>query len=151
MSRSQLRLLAVVLTVLIVVVAFHAFDRLPGSVRARIDSERSALATAQKQLSTTKDAIARDVDAHAALFKSVPASQQWPGRFSQAAATLQSAEAQMRDLTQLEKDGRFQDRAKAESLLTGVRRLRNAAEGQAAITQAEASRVIERANHLPAE
>jgi hypothetical protein len=151
MSRSQLRLLAVVLTVLIVVVAFHAFDRLPGGVRARIDSERSALATAQKQLSATKDAVARDVDAHAALFKSVPASQQWSGRFSQAGATLQSAEAQMRDLTQLEKDGSYQDRAKAESLLAGVRRLRNAAEGQAAITQAEASRLIERANHLPAE
>jgi hypothetical protein len=151
MSRSQLRLLAVVLTVLIVVVAFHTFDRLPGSLRARIDSERAALGTAQKQVSAAQDAVVRDVHAHTDLFKSLPESSQWPGRFSQAAATLQSAEAPMRDLTQLEKDGHYQDRARAESLLATVRGLRNTAESQAAKTQAEASRIIERASHLPAE
>jgi hypothetical protein len=151
MSRSQLRLLAVVLTVLIVVVAFQAFDRLPGSVRARIDSERAALATAQKQLGVAQDAVARDVQTHAELFKSLPQSSQWPGRFSQAAALLQSADVQMRDLMQVEKDGHYQDRARAESLLGNVRRLRNAAESQAATTQREASRFIERSNNLPTE
>ena len=151
MSRFQLRLLAVVLTVLIVVVAFHAFDRLPGGLRARIDSERAALGTAQKQVSVAQNAVARDVEARTDLFKSVPESSQWPGRFSQAAATLQSAEAPMRDLTQLERDGHYQDRARAESLLATVRRLRNTAESQAAKTQAEASGFIERAGHLPGE
>ena len=151
MSRSQLRLLAVVLTVLIAIVAFQAFDRLPGGLRSRIDSERSALATAQKQLSAAQDTVAREVQSHEDLFKSVPESQQWTGRFSQAGATLQSADAPMRDLTQLEKGGHFQDRAKAESLLATVRRLRNTAESRAATTQAEASRFIERANHLPTE
>jgi hypothetical protein len=151
MSRSQLRLLAVVLSVLIVVVAFHAFDRLPGSVRTQIDSERSAVASAQKQLSAAQDTVARELQEHAALLKSLPASQQWTGRFSQAAATLQSADAQMRDLTQLEKDGHYEDRAKAQNLLATVRGLRNTAQGQVATIQADASRFIERANHLPAE
>ena len=151
MSRSQLKLLAVVLTVLIVVVAFHAFDHLPGTVRAQIDSERTALTTAQKELSAARSEVSRDVDSHADLFKSVPESAQWPGRFSQAEANLQSAEAQMRDLTQLEKDGRYQDRARAESMLATARQMRNAAESQAAKTQAEASRFIERASNLPAE
>jgi hypothetical protein len=134
-----------------VVVAFQAFDRLPGGLRARIDSERSALATAQKQLSAAQDTVARDVQSHEDLFKSVPEGQQWAGRFSQAAAALQSADAPMRDLTRLEKDGHYQDRARAESLLATVRRLRNTGESQAATTQAEASRFIERAKHLPAE
>jgi hypothetical protein len=151
MSRSQLKLLAVVLTVLIAVVAFRAFDHLPGSVRAQIDSERTALTTAQKELTAARSEVSRDVEVHADLFKSVPQSAQWPGSFSQAAASLQSAETQMRDLTQLEKDGHYQDRAKAQSMLANVRQLRNAAESQAAKTQAEASRFIERANHLPAE
>jgi hypothetical protein len=151
MSRSQLKLLAVVLTVLIVVVAFHAFDHLPGTVRAQIDSERAALTTAEKELSGARSEVSRDVDSHADLFKSLPQSAQWPGRFSQAEASLQSAQAQMRDLTELEKDGRYQDRAKAQSMLANVRQLRNAAESQAAKAQAEASRFIERAGHLPAE
>ena len=151
MSRSQLRLLAVVLTVLIVVVAFRAFDRLPGSVRAQIDSERAALTTAQKQLTAARSEVSRDVEANADLFKSVPESGQWPGRFSQAAASLQSAEAQMGDLTRLEKDGHYQDRARAESMLATVRQQRNAAESQAAKTQAEATRFIDRAKNLPAE
>jgi hypothetical protein len=136
---------------LIAVVAFRAFDHLPGSVRAQIDSERTALTTAQKELTAARSEVSRDVEAHADLFKSVPQSAQWPGSFSQAAASLQSAETQMRDLTQLEKDGHYQDRAKAQSMLANVRQLRNAAESQAAKTQAEASRFIERANHLPAE
>jgi len=151
MSRSQLRLLAVVLTVLIAVVAFQAFDRLPGGLRARIDSERTALATAQKQLSAAQNAVSREIETNAGLFRSLPESQQWPGRFSQAAANLQSADARMRDLTKLEKDGHYQDRAKAESTLATVRRLRNAAESQAATTQAEATRFVDRAKNLPAE
>jgi len=151
MSRSQLRLLAVVLTVLIVVVAFRAFDHLPGSVRAQIDSERSALVTAHKQLSAAQDNVAREGQSHAALFRSLPASQQWSGGFSQAAAVLQSADAQMRDLTRLQKDGHYQDRARAESLLAAERGLRNTAQGQVTAIQGNASRVIERANHLPAE
>jgi len=151
MSRSQLRLLAVVLTVLIAVVAFRAFDHLPGNVRGQIDSERSALAAAQKQLSAAQDTVAREVQARADLFKSLPASHEWSGRFSQAAATLQSAGVPMRDLTLLEKEGHYQDRARAESLLATERGLRNTAQSQVAATQADASRVIDRANHLPAE
>ncbi len=152
MSRNTLRLLAVMLTVLIVVVAFNAFDHLPGSVRAQIDTERSALAAAQKQLDAAQQNFETQQQSHAALFRGLTPSQQVPGRFAQVSAELQSAgRQQMSMLTNLEKRGRYQDRQRAESLLLSERGLRNTAESQIAAIQSDVTGWIERSQHLPAE
>ena len=63
MSRSTLRFLAVVLTVLIVVVLFAGLDALPRGVRAQIDGDRAALASAQTQLRSAQDEVARESQA----------------------------------------------------------------------------------------
>jgi hypothetical protein len=151
MSRNTLRLLAVVLTVLIVLVAFSAFDHLPGSVRAQIDSERAALASAEKQLMAAQEDVARQEQSHAALFHDLAASREWPGRFAQVSSGLQSAGQQMNDLTLLEKRGHYRDRKRAESLLASERGLRNTAQSQIAAVETDLTRWIERSQHLPAE
>jgi hypothetical protein len=151
MSRNTLRFLAVVLTVLIVVVAFNAFDHLSASVRAQIDSERSALASAQKQLDSAQQNFASQQQAHAALFRDLTPSQQVPGRFAQVSTELESAGQQMSILTSLEQHGRYQDRQRAESLLSSERGLRNTATGQMAAIQSDVTGWIERSQHLPAE
>ena len=151
MSRNTLRLLAVLLSVLIVIVAFSAFDRLPGSVRAQIDSERAALASAEKQLTAAQQDVARQEQSHAALFHNLAASREWPSRFAQVSGALQSAGQQMNDLTLLEKQGHYQDRKRAESLLASERGLRNTAQSQVAAIETDLSRWIERSQRLPAE
>ena len=63
MSRSTLRFLAVALTVLIVVVLFAGLDALPREVRAQIDGDRAAVASAQTQLRSAQDEVARQAQA----------------------------------------------------------------------------------------
>jgi hypothetical protein len=151
MSRNTLRFLAVVLTVLIVVVAFNAFDHLPGSVRAQIDSERSALAAAQKQLVAAQRYFDSQEQSHAALFRDLTPSQPVQGRFVHVLGDLQTARQQMSELTNLEQHGHYQDRRRAESLLATERGLRTTATGQIAAIQNDVTGWIERSQHLPAE
>lgn len=149
MSRSSLRLLAAVLTVLIIIVGVNAFDHLPGDVRARIDSERTALAASQKQVSAAQDQVTREMQSDAALFAAIQSSKAWPGRFSQATASLASAGRDVDELTRLEKSGHHRDRARAESLLADERTLRTNAVSQATATQQEAATWLDRSRHLP--
>ena len=151
MSRNTLKILAVVLTVLIVVIGFNALDHLPGSVKAAIASERTAIASAQKQIASTQDAVQREVQSNSALFHSIPASQQWPGRFQQASAILGTANRDMAELSQLEQHGHRNDANRAESLLAGVRGLRTNALAQSGAIQTEADNWIARSKRLPAE
>jgi hypothetical protein len=151
MSKNTLRLLAVVLTVLIVIVAFNAFDHLPSSVRAQIDTQRGALAAAQKQLDSAQQNVAREEQANAALFRDLTPGQQVPARFSQVSTQLQSAAQQMNELTGLEKDGHYNDRARAESLLSTERNLLATANAGTAAIQSDVSGWIARAKNLPAE
>jgi hypothetical protein len=151
MSRNSLRLLAVVLTILIVAVAFNAFDHLPGSVRAQIDSERSALAAAQNQLGAAQKNFTAQQQSHAALFHDLTPSQVVPGRFAQVSSALQSAGDEMNDLTRLEKQGHYSDRQRAESLLNSERGLRTNAAAQVAAIQSDVNGWINRSQHLPAE
>ncbi|MBV8731163.1 MAG: hypothetical protein JO336_15255, partial [Acidobacteriia bacterium] len=150
MSRNSLRLLAVLLTVLIVVIAFNAFDHLPSSVRAQIDSERAAVAAHQKQLNTAQQNFSSEQQAHQPLFRDLAGAQQVPARFSKASNDLQSASQQMADLNRLEKQGRYNDRQKAESLLATVRAAEASAKSQIAAIQSDVSGWIERSQHLPA-
>ena len=151
MKRPTLRLLAVILTTLIIVVLVNAFDHLPGSVRAQIDSERSALASAQKQLKGAQDAVTRDTQAQPDFFAAIAASRQWPGLFQNAAGTLRSAGRDMDELSRLEKQGHYRDRQQAERLLAEERRMRTAALGQASSVQNDVAHWLSRKQQLPAE
>ncbi|MBV9505972.1 MAG: hypothetical protein JO323_13305 [Acidobacteriia bacterium] len=151
MSRSTLKILAVVLTCLIIVIAFNAFDHLPGSVRAQIDSERAALSSAQKQLAAAQADVNRELQSHAVLFRSIPAARQWPARFTQASGVLRSASGDLEQLTELQKHGHFQDRQRAESLVAQERNLRSNAAAQIAAIKSEASQLVNRSEHLPGE
>ena len=151
MSRPVLRSLAVILTTLIIVVLVRALDHLPSSVRAQIDSERGALASAQGQLTASQAAVTREIQAHPDFFAVVAASKQWPSAFSQASGTLQSAGRDLDELTQLEQHGHYRDRDHAEHLLADERGLRTAALGQASAAQTAAAHWLSRRQQLPAE
>jgi len=151
MSKPVLRLSAAILTTLIIVVGISAFDHLPSGVRAQIDSERSALASAPKQVSAAQDAVTREVQSEPALFGGIAASQQWPATFQQASDALQSARGDMDELTRLEKQGHRSDQQRAQALLSHERSLRTSALNRAAATQTEAAHWIEREHHLPTE
>jgi hypothetical protein len=151
MSRPTLRILAAILTTLIIVVAVSAFDRLPSSLRAQIDSERGALGVAQGQLKTLQDGVARETQAEASFFDAVPASRQWPGQFREAARSLLSAGRDVDELSRLEKHGHYGDRQHAELLLSHERGLLNGALRQASAAETEAAHWISRKHQLPAE
>jgi len=151
MSRPTLRILAVILTTLIIVVLVNAFDHLPGSVRAQIDSERGTLASAQRELKSIEDTVTRETQAQASFFAAIAASRQWPGLFQNAAGSLQAAGRDMDELSRLEKQGHYRDREQAEHLLADERRLRTAPVGQASSVQSDASHWLSRKQQLPAE
>jgi hypothetical protein len=149
MNRSPLKFLAILLGVLMVAVLFSGLDDLPRTVRAQVDSERSALASAQKQLAGAKDEVTREVQADPALFQSVMASREWPVQLAQDETVLQSASRDMDELSRLEKANRRQDRQRAESLLLHERGLRQQAMNGAAGVQKEAAHWVDMKKRLP--
>jgi hypothetical protein len=149
MSRSALRLSAVILTTLIIITAAIGLDHLPSDVRAKIDAERVALASAQTQLHTAQDQVTREVQSESAFFLAVPGSQQWPARFDGDAKLLQSASSDVSELSRLEQRGHHRDRDRAESLLAHERRLRTTALADASGMEQEAARWLDRKQHLP--
>jgi hypothetical protein len=149
MSRSQLRIAAVVLTVLIVVVAGNALDHLPGSLRGQIAGERATVAAAQTQLSTLSNQISGQVQSHADLFGALPFGQQWPGRFHQAGSELASAAQNLDELTLLEKRDRRADRQQVETLLAAERKARTQSLADATGVATDAAHWIDASNHLP--
>ncbi|HUK19427.1 MAG TPA: hypothetical protein VLW65_23560 [Bryobacteraceae bacterium] len=151
MNRSSLRFLAVLLSTLIVLVLFAGLDNLPRSVRAEIGSERAALASAERQATAAKDEVTRDVQENQDLFRTVTASQQWPGRLSAAQAQLASAARDMDELAKLEKANRRQDEPRVRQLLTEERGYRAAATTEAAAVEKDAAHWLDMKRQLPAE
>ena len=151
MSKSTLRLFAVLLTVAIVVVLFAGLDGLPRNVRAQIGTERTALTAAHAQLSAAQDEVARDLKAEPVLFQAIPSSQQYADRIAGAAGVLQAAAVKLDELGKVEKRNRRQDRQVAESLLLDERRLRTAAVSDASAVQKDAAHWIDLKQHLPQE
>jgi hypothetical protein len=135
--------------VVIAVLAASALDRLPSSVRARIDSERAALNSARNQLHTERDHVAAQVQADPALFGALPFGGAWPGRLDRAASGLDSAGRDMDELTRLEKHNRHSDAAQAKSVLESERNLRAQAIAEAEAVQKEAAHWVDAKNHLP--
>src|SRR5579862_4267691 len=151
MSRSSLKFVAIFLGVLMVVVWFAGLDNLPRGVRAQIDSERAALASAQTQLHGAQDEVLRDLETEADLFHAIPASQEWPEQLSKDLGDLQLASHDMEQLTALGKQNRRQDRQQVESLLAQERGLRTGALTQAAAIEKQAAHWVDAKRHLPEE
>jgi len=149
MSRSTLRFLAVLLTVLIVIVLFAGLDALPRAVRAQIDGDRAALASAQTQLRSAQDEVARDSQAEPDLFHAVSATGHWSDHFGAAAGLLQDAGRDMDELSRIEKQNRRQDRQRAESLLSHERDLRAKALAETSGVQKEAAQWVDWKRQLP--
>jgi len=150
MSRSTLRFLAVLLSTLIVVVLFAGLDNLPRQARADIDSERAALASAEKQAASAKDEVAREVQDNADLFRTVNASQQWPDQLARSQAQLASAQRDTDELNKLEKSNRRQDAARVRQLLSEERGFRASATAQFTAVQKDAAHWVEMKRQLPA-
>jgi hypothetical protein len=149
MSRSSLKFLAVVLSILIGIVALAGFDNLPRDLRKQIDTERSQLTSAQTVVRASQDAVGRQVQSESALFSGIPSSRQYPDRFDQASTLLGSAGRDMDQLSVLEKQNRRQDRQRVEALLTQEREERaNAATAASAVRQ-EADHWVDLKQHLP--
>ena len=149
MSRSTLRFLAVLLTGLIVVVLFAGLDALPREVRAQIDGDRAALASAQTQLRSAQDEVAKQSQAEPDLFRAVSATGHWSDHFVQAAGWLQCAALDVDELSRLEKRNRRQDRQQAEALLSHERDLRAQALAEASGVQKEAAQWADWKRQLP--
>jgi hypothetical protein len=149
MSRSTLKFLAVLLSALILVVVFAGLDNLPRAVRAEIAGERTALAAAQKRLSSTKEAVAREVQGDPALFGAIAESKRWPDQFGQAESQLSAAARQMDELARLEKANRRQDQDRVRGLIAQERSLRSSAESQAFAIQKDAAEWVQRKRQIP--
>jgi len=149
MNRSALKFFAILLGVMMVVVLFAGLDGLPRTVRAQIDAERTALATAQKQLQSARDEVTREVQADPALFGSVMAARQWPIQLTQDQTTLQSAARDVDELTRLQKANRRGDQKQVEAQLSRERASREQAVRDASAVQKDAAHWVDMKNRLP--
>ncbi len=151
MTRPQLRLAAVVLSVMIVIVGAHALDHLPSNLRSQIDSERTALAASQSQLAATRGQIDSQVQAAPDLFNALPFGAQWPGRFDQASGELHSASSDVDELNRLEKSDSHSDSEKVATLLANEKKLRTQALSDATAIQTDAAHWVDASKNLPNE
>jgi hypothetical protein len=151
MSPSKLKFLAALLGVLIVTVYVADLDGLPRGLRAQVGQERSALASAEKQLHSNQDEVLADLRSESDLFQAIPASQQWPDQLSKSLGDLQLASHDMEQLSALEKRDRRQDRQQVETLLGQERGLRTTALADATGIQKEAAHWVDVKRHLPEE
>jgi hypothetical protein len=151
MNRSTLKFLAVLLGVLIPIVYVADLDGLPRGLRAQIGQERSALASAGKQLHTTQDEVLGNLRSESDLFQAIPASQQWPDQLSKSLGDIQLASHDMEQLSALNKRDRRQDRQQVETLLSQERTLRATALADATGIQKEAAHWVDVKRHLPEE
>ncbi len=149
MNRSGLKFATVIVVALMAVVPFLGFDDLPRQTRAAIDSERASLRSASTQVQHAKDEVSRELQTEADLFRTVPASRQWPLTFDGAAVTLQAANRDMQRLDALQKQNRRDGHDEAEKLLADVRRLRASVVGQVSGAENEASHWVNLKRNLP--
>jgi len=149
MSRTQLRISAVVLAVAIVVVAANALDHLPSGLRTQIDAERTALSQTQSQFGAIRSQVADQVQSAADLFNALPFGRDWPDHFGQASSELRSAANDVDQLTALAKHNRRSDREQVETLLAQEKQFRAKALTDAAGVQKEAAHWIDASHNLP--
>jgi hypothetical protein len=151
MSKSSLRILAVLLTVGIIAILFAGLDGLPRDVRAQIAAERKALTGAQSQVQSAQAEVSRNVSSESALFAALPSAREYPDRFGRATGSLATAGQSLAELEQLEKQNRRADRDRAESLLAREKQVRAAAVADAESVRKDAAHWVDLKQHLPQE
>lgn len=151
MSKSSLRILAVLLTAGILVVLFAGLDGLPGAVKAQIAAERKAFTAAQSQLQSAQAEVSRNLATESALFRALPSAREYPDRLGRAAGSLAAAGQSLAELEKLEKQNRRSDRTRAESLLAREKQVRAAATADAESVRKDAAHWVDLKQHLPRE
>src|SRR3954454_989542 len=151
MQQPFLKFAAAILGTGLIVVPFLGFDSLPRDLRRQIDSERSALTETRREISKAQDEVTRDLQAEPDLFRSIPASKQWPVALGNAAADLQAASRDMEQISALEKRNRREDRDRAAALLAHERSTRTAALANATAIRKDADHWVELKKKLPEE
>lgn len=149
MSKSSLRILAVLLTLGIMVVLFAGLDGLPGEVKAQIAAERKAYAAAQSQVSGAQADVSRTLANESTLFGALPSAREYPVRLDRATRSLTEAGQSLTELEKLEKENRRSDRARVESLLAREKQVRTAAVAEAESVRKDASHWVDLKQHLP--
>ncbi len=151
MNRAGLKIAALLVVGLMAVVPFLGLDSLPRSTRAAIDAERASVASAATQIDRAKNEVAREVSENADIFRTVPASTQWPAVFAGASSTLDAARRDIARLDAIQKENRRADNTEAQKLIADAGRLRTSAITQATSPENEASHWVDLKQHLPAE
>ena len=151
MSKSSLRVLAVLLTVGILAVLFAGLDGLPGEVKAQIAAERKSLTAAQTQHQSAQAEVSRNLAGESALFRALPSAREYPDRLGRATSSLASAGQSLAELEQLEKQNRRSDRPRAEALLAREKQVRAAAVADAESVRKDAAHWVDLKQHLPRE
>jgi hypothetical protein len=149
MTRSQLRLSAVGLSVAIVIVAASALDHLPAGVHGQIDSERAALITSQSQVGAIRTQVEDQIGASPDLFRALPFGGQYLGRINQASAELRSAANDTDRLAEFEKRNHRSEQQNVKMLLADEQKNRTQALADATAIQKEAAHWVDAAAHLP--
>src|SRR3954470_9807177 len=127
MQRPFLKFAGAILGTGLVVVPFLGLDSLPRDVRRQIRAERTALTETKRQIAKAQDEVTHDLQAEPDLFRSIPASKQWPAAFTNANSDLATAARDMEQLATLEKSNRREDSGRATALLSHERTTRNSA------------------------
>src|ERR1035441_8926514 len=151
MSKSSLRILAVLLTVGILVVLLAGLDGLPGAVKAQIAAERKSFTAAQSQVQSAQADVSRNLASESSLFRVLPSAREYPDRLGRAAGSLASAGQSIAELERLEKQNRRSDRDRAEALLTREKQVRAAAVADAESVRTDAAHWVDLKQHLPQE
>ena len=151
MSKSSLRVLAVLLTVGILVVLFAGLDGLPGAVKAQIAAERKSFTAAQSQLEKAQADVSRTMAGEMALFNALPSAREYPDRLNRAFSSLSTAGQSIAELERLEKQNRRSDRDRAEALLAREKQVRTAAVADAESVRQDAAHWVDLKQHLPQE
>src|SRR5690554_5653018 len=112
MTKPQLRLLAIVLTGLILVLLFAGLDDLPREVRAGIASEQQSLLAAEKEVQKARTDVTAAIQAEPALFRVRSMNTTLPSQLDQAERRLLTARQSMQELQALAKANRRADREK---------------------------------------
>src|SRR5271166_2834230 len=118
MSKSALRILAVLLTVAIIVVLFAGLDGLPREVKAQISGERKEFAAAQTQLKADRDEVSGELAKEAVLFSALPSAHAYQDRLTRSEHWLAAASTDLDQLGKLEKQNRHKDREEVERLIS---------------------------------
>src|ERR1039457_1412250 len=151
MSKSSLRILAVLLTVGIIVVLLAGLDGLPGAVKAEIAAERKSFTAAQSQVQSAQADVSRTLASESTLFRALPSAREYPDRLGRAAGSLASAGESVAELERLEKQNRRSDRDRAEALLAREKQVRAAAVTDAESVRTDAAHWVDLKQHLPRE